>query len=275
MFDSSDLQRRPHQVLVVSDGTGVTGERVVQAAMTQFDPDSVTVRRIPDVRSTGMIEQVVEEASLCDATILFSLVAVEHRRHLIRQARRRDVAVIDILGRILLRLSDVLGESPRAQAGLFRQIDEEYFQRIAAVDFAVKHDDGSRISELDMADIVLVGVSRSSKTPLSMLLAYRGWRVANVPIVLAIDPPPELYKLDPSRVFALTAHPEWLHGVRGQRSRRMAPDWEIVYADMQHIREELRWFRHVCAKTEWTQVEVTHKAVEDTASEILALLGRS
>ncbi len=275
MYDPPDSQHRPHQVLVVSDGTGVTGERVVQAAMTQFDPDSVTVRRVPDVRSTAMIEQVVEEASRSGATILFSLVAVEHRRHLIRQARRRDVSVIDILGRILLRLSDVLGESPRAQAGLFRQIDEEYFQRIAAVDFAVKHDDGSRIHEVDMADLVLVGVSRSSKTPLSMLLAYRGWRVANVPIVLDIDPPPELYKLDPSRVFALTAHPEWLHGVREQRSRRMAPDWEIVYADMLHIREELRWFRHVCAKTQWTQVEVTHKAVEDTATEILALLGRS
>lgn len=269
-----DSGRRPHEVLVVSDGTGVTGERVVQAAMTQFDPDSVVVRRISGVRSEGKIESVVEEAARSGATILFSLVSVDHRRHIIRQARRRDVAVIDILGRILLRLSDVLGESPRAQAGLFRQIDEEYFRRIAAVDFAVKHDDGKRINELDMADFVLVGVSRSSKTPLSMLLAYRGWRVANVPIVLGIEPPAEIFQLEPSRVFALTAHPEWLHGVREQRSRRMAPDWQMAYADTEHIREELRWFRHVCAKTEWTQVEVTHKAVEDTAAEILALLGK-
>ncbi len=263
-----------HLVLVVSDGSGVTGERVVGAAVTQFDPECVQVERRPKIRDPEQIRTVVAEAAERRATVLYSLVSVEHRGLLLSEARRHGVWTIDLLGPLLLRLSEVLEVAPRAQAGLFRSIDEEYFRRIDAIDFAVKHDDGKRAHELDNAELVLVGVSRSSKTPLSMFLAYRGWHVANVPIVLNIEPPPRLLSLDPAKVVGLCARPDWLSGVRRERSRRMAPGMQMEYSEPSYIEGELRWFQSIAARGGWTVIDVTHKAIEETAAEIIGLLRR-
>jgi [pyruvate, water dikinase]-phosphate phosphotransferase / [pyruvate, water dikinase] kinase len=259
-------------VLAVSDGSGVTGERVIQAAATQFDPGTILVERVSQVRSGAQITRAVSDAAARGATVLYSLVSAEHRRHLLQEAQRHDVFTIDLLGPILRRLSGVLEISPRAEPGLFRQLDEEYFRRIEAIEFAVKHDDGKLTQDLPAADLVVVGVSRSSKTPLSMYLAYRGWRVANVPIVLNLDPPPELYALERTKVIALSAQPIWIEGVRRERARKMAPGLPMSYAELAHIREELQWFRNIVQQGGWTVVEVTHKAVEETAAEIIALV---
>jgi regulator of PEP synthase PpsR (kinase-PPPase family) len=264
--------RQPHVVLVVSDGTGVTGERVVQAALTQFDPDAVAVERLGQVRAPERITEAIEDAARRRATVLFSLVVPEQRRHLLHEARRHDVTVIDLLGPILQSLAHVLAVSPRADPGIFRQLDEEYFRRIDAIDFAVKHDDGKAADELASADLVLVGVSRTSKTPLSMFLAYRGWRVANVPIVLGMEPPPELFSVDRSKVIALSARPVWLEGIRRERQQRLARGLSMTYAEMEHIQAELAWFRQILARGGWTLVEVTYKAIEETAGEIVTLM---
>jgi [pyruvate, water dikinase]-phosphate phosphotransferase / [pyruvate, water dikinase] kinase len=176
MNESTREAGQAHLVLVVSDGTGVTGERVVHAAATQFDPASIEVERIPEVRTAGQVTAAIEEAATRGATVLFSLVSADLRRHLLHESRRHHVSTIDLLGPILHRLSDVLEVSPRAEAGIFRQLDEQYFRRIETIDFAVQHDDGKKLQDLDAADLVLVGGSRTSKTPLSMFLAYRGWR---------------------------------------------------------------------------------------------------
>lgn len=262
----------PHLVLVVSDGTGITGERVVLAAMVQFDPTLVRVERIPEVRTRERIRETIEDAARRGATVLYSLVSADHRRILIEEALRNHVSTIDLLGPILRRLTDVLAVSPRSEAGIFRQLDEEYFHRIEAIDFAVQHDDGKRPQDLGTADIVLVGVSRTSKTPLSMFLAYRGWRVANVPIVLGIDPPEEVFGVDRSKVIALSARPAWLEGIRRERAIRLAQSLNISYAELDHIRSELAWFRQIAERGGWTVVEVTHKAIEETAAEIVALM---
>jgi regulator of PEP synthase PpsR (kinase-PPPase family) len=264
--------RPTHHVLVVSDGSGVTGERVVQAAMTQFDIDVVTVERVSEVRDPGRIREAIALAAEKKATVLYSLVAVEHRVLLLHEARRLGIWTIDLLGPLLLRLSDALAASPRAEAGLFRQIDEEYFRRIDAMDFTVKHDDGKRVEEIGHADLVLIGVSRSCKTPLSVFLGYRGWHVANVPIVLGLEAPRELFAIDPRKVIALSARPEWLSGVRRERSRRMAPGMVLDYAETGYIAEELRYFQSIAARGGWTVIDVTGKAVEETAAEIIALL---
>ncbi len=263
-----------HLVLVVSDGSGLTGERVVRAAMVQFDAHTIEVERVPEVRSVEQIRQAVADAARRGATILYSLVSVEHRQRMLTEAKRQGVWVIDLLGPIILRLSEVLEVAPRAEAGLFHSIDAEYFRRIDAIDFAVKHDDGKRVSEITSADLVLIGVSRSSKTPLSMFLAYRGWHVANVPIVLDLDPPEELFQVEPSRVIALSARPDWLSGVRRERSRRMAPGMALSYSEMAHIEQELLWFHRILVRGGWTVVDVTHKAIEESAAEIIALVGR-
>jgi hypothetical protein len=270
---ANEINTRPsHHVIVVSDGTGVTGERVVQAAMTQFDIDTVTVERIAEVRDPDRIRAALALAAEKRATVLYSLVAVEHRLLLLQEARRLGIWTIDLLGPLLLRLSGALAASPRAEAGLFRHIDEEYFRRIDAMDFTVKHDDGKRVEEIGQADLVLVGVSRSCKTPLSIFLGYRGWHVANVPIVLGLAAPAELFAIDPRKVIALSARSEWLCGVRRERSRRMAPGMILEYAETAYIEEELRHFQSITGRGGWTVVDVTGKAIEETAAEIIALL---
>lgn len=272
MMDKGKGNTNPHVVLVVSDGTGVTGERVVRAALTQFDPALVVVERIPRVRNTTEIVAAVESAARRRATILYSFVSPDQRRDLLDEARRAHVETIDLLGPILARLSEVLKVSPYIEPGIFHQLDEEYFRRTEAIAFAVKHDDGRMVGELDRADLVLVGVSRTTKTPLSMLLAYRGWRVANVPIILDIKPPDELLALDPSKVVALSAYPSWLEGVRRERARRMAHGHEIAYAESAYINKELAWFRRIADDAGWITIDITRKAIEETASEIVALV---
>lgn len=260
-----------HVVFVVSDGTGITGERVVQAAMTQFDRKRIVTERIPEVRDTARIKAAIAKAARRKATVLYSIVSPDQRRVLLHEARRHDIETIDLLGPLLRRLSEVLAVSPRAEPGIFHQLDEEYFHRTDAIDFAVKHDDGRLPGDLPAADLVIVGVSRTSKTPLSMYLSHRGWRIANVPIVLGIDPPAELMSLPSSKVVALTARPTWLEGIRQKRQLRMAHGFPIAYSDAAHIREELDWFRRVVEAKGWTVVDVTNKAVEETAEEILTL----
>jgi regulator of PEP synthase PpsR (kinase-PPPase family) len=265
-------ESHPHVVLIVSDGTGITGERVVRAAVTQFDSRSVVTDRIAEVRDTARITAAIEEAARRGATVLYSLVSPEQRRVLLHTARLHHVETIDLLGPILRRLTEVLSVSPRAEPGIFHELDQEYFRRTDAVDFAVKHDDGRMSEDLDSADLVLVGVSRTSKTPLSIYLAYRGWRIANIPIILGMNPPPSLFALPPSKVVGLTARPGWLEGIRLERQRRMTRGVPITYSDAAYIREELGWFQRMVEDRGWTIVDVTHKAVEETAEEILTLL---
>ncbi len=257
---------RPHYVFVISDGTGATGEQVVRAALTQFDAEGVVVERIPEVRDPGRIVEAIRIAAERKGTVIFSLVSPEHRHVLLEESWRRHVATIDLLGPILRRLSDELAVSPRAEPGLFHQLDEEYYRRIEAIDFAVKHDDGRSAETLGRADLVLVGVSRTSKTPLSMFLAYRGWRIANVPVVLGIEPPAELFAVSRDRVIALTARPSWLEGVRRVREQRLSQGFPIAYADPDHLKDELAWFRSVADRGGWRVVDVTHKAIEVRAS---------
>lgn len=240
--------------------------------MTQFEPDAVQVVRVPEVRTLERISEAISLASQRDATVIYSLVSADHRNHLLHEARRFHVSTIDLLGPILRRLSDVLRVSPRAEPGIFRQLDEEYFRRTEAIEFAVKHDDGLLPADLPLADLVLIGVSRTSKTPLSMFLAYRGWRVANVPIVLGIDPPAELFAADPSRVVGLTARPAWLEGVREMRARRMSAGAAFDYAQIPHIKEELRFCQDIFDRGGWSVVDVSHKAIEETAAEVVAIV---
>ena len=259
-------------MLIVSDGTGITGERVVRAAVTQFDPRSVVTDRIPEVRDSARIEAAIEEAARRGATVLYSLVSPEQRRVLLQTARLHHVETIDLLGPLLRRLTEVLAVSPRAEPGIFHELDQEYFRRTDAVDFAVKHDDGRLTEDFDSADLILVGISRTSKTPLSVYLAYRGWRIANIPIILGMNPPPQLLAVPPSKVVGLTARPSWLEGIRHERQQRIARGIPMSYSDAAYIRDELAWFQRVVAGRGWTIVDVTHKAVEETAEEILTLL---
>lgn len=264
--------KRRH-IYVVSDATGSTGETVVRAALTQFQSSDVIVYRIPGVRTSQRVREVVEEASRTGGIIVYTMVSSECRQAMLAEGRQQNVDTIDLLGPLLTRLTDLLDISPLAQPGLFRQLDEAYFKRIAAVEFAVRHDDGKNSDELNQADIVLVGVSRTGKTPLSVYLAYRGWMVANVPIVPAINPPEALFRIDQHKIIGLTIRAERLQEIRSARIVTLGTQAAMYYASMDHIVNELKYCQQLCADR-WPVIDVTHKSIEETATEVLTLLGR-
>lgn len=262
-----------HQILIVSDATGRTAEMVVRAALVQFQGAEVHLRIRPHVRTVEAVRAVVRAASKVRGLIVHTLVSPELRSVMLTEGRAGEVPTIDLLGPLLLRLEDLLRLQPTAKPGLFRDLTQEYRHRFEVVEFAVKHDDGQEPRGLLQADVVLVGVSRTSKTPLSMFLAGRGLRVANVPVVYKLSLPEELTRADARRVVALTIKPERLLELRRARLQQMETPPKFPYADPRQIWAELEYARELFARGGWATVDVTDKSIEEVAVEALLLTG--
>jgi regulator of PEP synthase PpsR (kinase-PPPase family) len=265
---------RKHVVFAISDATGATGQRVVQAALAQFEGAEVTVELKPGVRKAREVRKLIKEAARVGGTIVHTLAVPKLRAVMVEEARARHVVTIDLMGPLIARLSEALELAPLAQPGLLQQLDESYIRRIEAIDFAVRHDDGRNPGDLPQAELVLVGVSRTSKTPISIFLAYRGWRVANVPIIADIEPPPALGRVDRSKVIALTVTPQRLMLLRKARASRMGSSLFPNYATKDYVRRDLDWAELLLRRERWATVDVTNKSIEECASEIIALQRR-
>ncbi|NIN00153.1 MAG: kinase/pyrophosphorylase [candidate division Zixibacteria bacterium] len=260
-------------IWVISDGSGSTAERVLQASLVQFGQENVNVERIPDVRTREQIQEIVNSAAEKKGLIAYTLVTPELRTEIATRANESSVPTVDLLGPLLTSLAAFLAASPEAKPGLLGELDHHYFQRLDAVGFTVKHDDGHGLHDLRKADVVIVGVSRTSKTPLSMYLAYnRGLLVANIPIILGMDPPSELFKMDQRKVVALTINPDLLVRLRQTRVAQLVhPD--INYGDAKHVGQELKYSHEIFRKNpKWPVVDVTGKAIEEMANEVCSLL---
>lgn len=259
-------------VFIVSDGTGRTAEQTVQAALTQFSDLEVVLHRYPEVRSAEQVREVVENAVQVGGLIVHTMVSKRLRDTISDLARLYDVETIDLMGPLLAHLADRFASFPSERPGLFRQLNKEYFRRIEAIEFAFRHDDGQRVEELQKAEIVLVGVSRTFKTPLSVYLAFRGWLVANVPVVLDLPVPEILCRLPPKKVFGLKTNAHRLAALRRVRDEHLGGT-AGHYAHPDHVRRELAYARALFASNPgWKVVEVTDKPIEEIASEILATL---
>jgi regulator of PEP synthase PpsR (kinase-PPPase family) len=264
-----------YHIFAVSDATGITAERVLRAALSQFDASQITVTRFGGVRTAEKVSDLVHEAAMKESFIVHTFVSEELRRVILKEGRVHNVTTIDLMGPLLARLAELLATPPRSEPGLFDPFDPSYLQRIEAIDFTVQHDDGQNYYDLDQAEIVLVGVSRTSKTPLSFYLGYRGWKVANVPIVLDIEPPKELFELPKGRVVGLIVNPERLSELRKVRAQRMGT-FSRDYAELEHIHQEMDYaFRLFERRRDWPLVDVTTKSIEEAAAEVVVLLGRS
>ena len=263
-----------YTIYAVSDATGRTAEGVLRAALTQYDNAQVSITRYGGVRSASRVREIIREAMDKGGFVVHTLVSAELRRLMLPEGRAANVATIDLMGPMLARLSELLAMQPRAEPGLLETFDPAYLERIEAIDFSVRHDDGRNIHTLDRAEIVLVGVSRTSKTPLSIYLAYRGWRVANVPIILGIEPPAELFKLPRRRVVGLMVKPERLVELRQARVAHLKIS-PLGYADLDTIRQEVVYAYQVFERRrDWPLVDVTTKPIEETAAEVVALIGQ-
>ncbi len=260
-----------HLIYAVSDSTGETAEQAASAALAQFGPSHhAHVRIFGHIRDKEELRQVVERAHDRNALIVYTLVEPELRVHMANLAQTGTVTAVDLLGNMIWELSRYLGLPPLYLPGLGHETDEEYFRRIDAVEFAVYNDDGRRPENLTKADLVLVGISRTSKTPLSNYIAHRGYKVSNVPLVQGQEPPEQLQDVDPQRVFALVVDPSVLANIRRARLDSMGVEGDSDYGDIQHIREEMAWARRIFRDhPEWTVIDITERAIEETAADVL------
>lgn len=258
-------------VIVVSDGTGGTASRALDAALTQFQNIPVEIIIRSEVQGKEQIHEVIHEAQVLHALVVHTLVSNELRHIMVDQGRRHNVETIDLMGPLLDRLSQQLALTPLEKPGLFRQLNESYFRRIETMEFAIQHDDGRRAEELGKAEIVLVGVSRTFKTPLCVYLAFKGWFAANVPVVLGIPLPSIIRELPAGSLFGLTMNTTRLATLRRTRAEYLG---NVVhdYVDLDHIRREVIYaLRLFDEEPKWPVIDVTGKPIEEIAAEIVTL----
>lgn len=260
-----------YYVFVVSDGTGRTAEQALNAAFTQFEGMDLEIIVRPGVLTKLQVLEVVQEALDKKAFIVHTLVSNEIRSQMLDVARKLNVETIDLMGPLLFRLSHQLENAPLERPGLFRELNKDYFRRIEAMEYTFRHDDGQRENELDKADLILLGVSRTFKTPLSIYLAIKGWHVANVPIVLNMQLPEILSEIDPKKIFGLTTFPSRLAKLRQSRDEHLG-GITGDYATHEYVTKELRFAHSIFQlHPKWMIINVTSKAIEEIASEILSL----
>jgi len=256
------------QVFVVSDGTGDTGSATVRAAMLQFQ-SPWKLRVFGEIRRPPEAKRTIAQAAESGALVVFSLVERNMVDVIQREAQKQGVVTIDLLGPLIARVAQHLHAEPKHQPGLLHGMSEDYFSRIDAVEFAVNHDDGANVQTLYDADIVLAGVSRTSKTPLCMYLAQRGYKTGNVPLIPGLEPPKELLDLDPIKVFGLLIDAAELLTIRQARLRVINASPTSAYTDIEAVTEEVENARQLCRKNGWRIVDVTGKAVEENAARLM------
>lgn len=259
-------------VYVLSDSVGETAELVIKAGLSQFNNGEYKIQRIPYVEDKKTIDDTLILAQEKRSIVGFTLVDPELRNYLNDQAKKLNLQAIDIMGPMMTAMEGVFGKKPRLEPGLVHKLDEDYFKKVEAIEFAVKYDDGRDPRGISRADIILIGVSRTSKTPLSQYLALKRIKVANVPIVPEVDPPEELYEVDPKKCIGLKISPEKLNGIRKERLKALGLGDQATYANIKRIHQELEYFDEIVNKIGCHVVDVSNKAVEETANIILQFI---
>lgn len=262
----------PRPIYIISGGKGITGNFLVQTVLAQFPENRISVKLITDVITVAEVQSAVAQAAAEGGLIVHTMIDSRLRGNLNNICREKNIRTIDLAGDLIDYLTRELDEEPLNQPGLYRRLNLEYFDRLESIDFAISNDDGLNIHNLKNADIVLAGVSRTGKTPLSVFLAMHGWKVSNVPLVLGMDPPDELFEVDQRRVFGLTISMNQLMSHRRKRIK----DYEHVshsdYVNPKTVRMELDFAHAVFKRGGFSVISVTHKPIESVANEILELI---
>lgn len=259
-------------VYILSDSVGETAELVTKAAISQFAPQDVELHRIPYVEDLATIEEMIRSAKENGALVVFTLVLPQLRQHLLQLAEENGVPTVDIMGPMLSAMERHLEMPPKLKPGLAHQLDADYFRKVEAIEFAVKYDDGRDSRGILRADVVLIGVSRTSKTPLSMYLAHQRYKAANVPLIPEVEPPGELFQIPARNIIGLTISAEQLIRIRSERLKTLGLKEGANYASVARIQQELEYARGIMERLGCTVIDVTNKAVEETANLIIEAL---
>jgi regulator of PEP synthase PpsR (kinase-PPPase family) len=277
MMNSQKEPIKEFNMYLVSDATGTTLQGLSRAALSQFEGVEPKERFWPMIRSEAQLDRAIADIKKHPGPVLFTFVDKKLRRKLQAACAALDVPCMPVLDPILRSMSSYLGIAPQGVPGLQHALDEAYFKRIDAVDFALAFDDGRNLEGLEEADVVLVGVSRTSKTPTCVFLARRGIKAANIPLVPSVPFPEHVTEYKKPLFIGLTESPKRLENLR--RSRLQADDLNPNYTDndylnLEHIEDEIKAARRMFSKYKWPVIDVTRRSVEETTAEIYALLQR-
>ena len=254
---------------VLSDSIGETGELIARAAAKQFITESYEIRKYPFISDEKEIREIFDEAVTGGSIFLYTTVLLDIKNLIDELGKAKNIPTIDIMPPPMKSLESILGYAPKREAGLIRRIDEDYFKKVEAVEFAVKYDDGKDPRGIEKADICLIGISRTSKTPLSMYLANKNFKVVNVPLVPEIGVPDELYKKDRRRIIGLVADAKKLIEIRTERLKTLGLTNSANYASVDRIQKELEYSMEIMMNLNCEIIDVSTRAIEETASIII------
>jgi regulator of PEP synthase PpsR (kinase-PPPase family) len=261
----------PLHLHLLSDSTGETLEVIAKACLAQFEDVEVLRHLWPMVRSEGHLERVLDDIERRPGLVLYTLVNSNIRRELEQKTRRRGIHAVSVLDPVTHALSAILGQEAKGRPGRQHALDAAYFARVDAIQFTIAHDDGVGSENWEEADIVLAGVSRTSKTPTSIYLANRGYKVANIPLVPEAPPPANLFTLKHPLVVGLTTNPDRLIQIRRNRLLSLNQAPETDYVDREAVNAELSFARRIFADNGWPVIDVTRRSIEETAFAIVKL----
>jgi regulator of PEP synthase PpsR (kinase-PPPase family) len=267
---SSDNDSIP--IFVISGGKGVTGYTIVQTLIIQYPENRLKVKIIPDVHTEKKIIDVIKKVKEANGILSHTMVNSDLRIFLIEECKKQQVRQADLMGSLADIIENDFGLQSVKTPGLYRRINAQYYKRIEAIEYTLNHDDGLNTQKLHDADIVVIGVSRCGKTPLSIYMSMFGWKVANVPLIKGIDPPKELFEIDKNRVFGLNINLNHLIIQRQKRLKDFGHLANINYVDSKFVGKELQYASFIIEREGFTKINITNKPIESTANEIIGLI---
>ncbi|MDU3336037.1 pyruvate, water dikinase regulatory protein [Paraclostridium bifermentans] len=260
-------------IYVISDSVGETAQQVTKAAISQFQlKDDYEIRRFPYVVEVNFLEEILKSAKEENAIVIYTLVENELLTFTENYCSKENLSCVDLMTPILKQIASKIGVKPRREPGIIRKLDESYFKRVEAIEFAVKYDDGKDPRGILQADIILLGISRTSKTPLSMYLANKNIKVANVPLVPEIPIPKEVFEINQKKIIGLTNTPEKLNQIRQERLKALGLSSNANYAKLDRILQELDYSDKIMKKVGCPVIDVSSKAIEETAGIIMDVM---
>lgn len=259
-------------IFVVSGGKGITGHTIVQTLIIQYPENKIRVKLIPDVLTEDKILAVVKKVKKANGILSHTMVNSDLRIFLIEECKKQQVKQADLMGGLANIIENDFGLESVNTPGLYHKINAQYYKRIEAMEYTLNHDDGLNARNLHEADIVVTGVSRCGKTPLSVYMSMFGWKVANIPLVQGIDPPKELFEIDKNRVFGLDISLSHLVIQRQKRLKSFGNLSHMNYVDSKLVGRELQFAKFLFKRGGFTKINITNKAIESTANEIMGLL---
>ena len=259
-------------IYIVSDSVGETAEQVMKAAAVQYENCDFQIENHSYISETAAIDEIIQKARNKNSIIIFTLMMPKLKEHLMEKAEENQINYVDVLGPSVTALSKLFNKEPSYEPRAFRKLDEKYFSKVDAMEFAVEYDDCKDPKGILKADVVLLGVSRTSKTPLSIYLATKNLKVTNIPLLPEVRPPKELFEIPSSRIIGLVNSPSQLNAIRIERLKAYGLSEGGNYASLERIAQELKYAEEIMKKIGCKVIDVTDKAIEETANIILQIL---